>query len=243
MNSSPPALTVAVLAYDEEANIEPVLEELVGYLRACSIDAEILVLDDGSRDNTAAVARMALERLEHRGQVVTHATNLGMGAGLKTAARAARSEWLTFLPADGQIPPPAIGQLLQARDQKPPADVVLSVYADRDDGRARRALSWGVRALIRVVHGVGMRSDGPYLVRRTLMDADQLVPDSFFLNFELPIRVGHTDLCVRTATIPCRARLTGQSKTANRSVAVRVARDLVSMRRRRLAERARHWLG
>jgi hypothetical protein len=100
-------------------------------------------------------------------------------------------------------------------------------------------LSFGVRALIAVLHGVRLRSDGPYLFRRTLLDPDQIEPDTFFLNFELPIRVVAARLPYRTVAIPCRPRLAGRSKSAKLETIVAVGRDLVAMRRRRIRELAR----
>lgn len=234
-----PPLTVAILAFDEEENLPSVLAELFAYLDEVVPGTEVIVIDDGSSDDTASVAERCLEG--RPGRVIRHPRNRGMGAGLKTAATAARSDWFTFLPADGQIPPEAVGTLLAARDDGPTADLVLSVYDHRDDGKLRKVLSWGVRTLIRAVHGVRMRSDGPYLIRRRLFDPEQLAPNTFFLNFELPIRAGAADLRTRTVTVPCRPRLAGVSKTARPGRALGVAKDLLAMRRRRIRETLDHW--
>ncbi len=115
-------------------------------------------------------------------------------------------------------------------------DVVFSVYDNRDDGPYRKLLSFGVRALIFLVHGVEMQSDGPYLFRRGLFVPDQLPPDTFFLNFEFPIRVLSRGLQCRTVTIPCRPRRAGASKSTGIKRIGRVARDLVHLRVRRFRE-------
>jgi hypothetical protein len=116
------------------------------------------------------------------------------------------------------------------------ADLVLSLYADRDDGLDRRILSAGVRALIWAIHGVRLRSDGPYLFRRSIFDAAQLPPDSFFLNFELPIRALAAGLRTETVTIACRPRRAGRSKSTGLARIRGVARDLVDLRVRRVRE-------
>lgn len=231
-----PALSIVVLAYDEAENVGPVLAEIFEWLDARGLDAEVVVVDDGSTDGTGDEARHAL--VGRTGVVLRHQSNRGMGAGLKTGVAAARGEWVTFLPADGQIPPAAVGTLWDARER---ADAVLSVYADRDDGALRKVLSFGVRALITSVHGVRLRSDGPYLVRRALFDPSQLEPDTFFLNFELPIRLLAAGLAVRTVTISCRPRRAGVSKTASFGRAFGVAKDLVAMRTRALRALRQRW--
>lgn len=231
-------LSVIVFAFDEEENIGPVLGELVEWLRENEPGAEVIFVDDGSRDGTAEAAEAALAALPH--VVLRHERNLGIGAALKTGVVAARAPWVTFLPADGQIPPSAIATLLAAREG---ADVVLSVYDHRDDGLHRKVLSFGVRALIFALHGVRLRSDGPYLFRRTLFDPDQLPPDTFFLNFEFPLRVLGARLRARTVTVPCRRRLSGQSKSTGIARIVGVGRDLASLRARRARDLVGRALG
>jgi glycosyltransferase involved in cell wall biosynthesis len=235
-----PDLTVVVLAYDEEANAGWMLRELREWLVANEPAAEIVVVDDGSTDRTGDEARAALERFDAR--FARHERNRGIGAALKTGVALAQGRWVTFLPADGQIPPEAIGTLRGAARQDD-ADVVLSVYDHRDDGIHRKLFSWGVRALITTVHGVRLRSDGPYLFRRTLFDPAQLPADTFFLNFEFPIRVLAAGLRVSTVTVACRRRVAGHSKSTGLSRIAGVARDLLELRVRRTREGVRRALG
>lgn len=223
-------LSLVVLAYDEEENVGPVLRELRAWLDVHEPDAEIVFVDDGSRDGTLAAAREALAGT--RAELVRHETNRGIGAALKTGVAAAHGAWVTFLPADGQIAPDALGTLREAAADGD-ADVVLSVYDHRDDGLDRKVLSWGVRTMILLVHGVRLRSDGPYLFRRSLFDAAQLPADSFFLNFEFPIRAIGAKLRVRTVTIACRPRRSGSSKSTGLRRIAGVARDLWDLRVRR----------
>lgn len=235
--SSNPNLSIVLFAYNEEENIGPVLGELRAWLDAHSPAAEVIFVDDGSTDDTAGAAARALEGSAHT--IVRHERNRGIGAGLKSGVRAARAAWVTFLPADGQIAPDAIAALWDAKSgagDDDEMDVVFSVYADRDDGVTRKILSLGVRGLILAVHGVWMQSDGPYLFRRDLFVPEQLPPDTFFLNFEFPIRVQRAGLRTRVVTISCRPRRAGVSKTAKWSRVVDVARDLLALRARVVRE-------
>lgn len=227
-------LSIIVFAYDEEENVGPVLRELRAWLDANEPGAEIVLVDDGSRDRTAEAAARALEGTPHA--IRRHERNLGIGAALKTGVGVAKGSWVTFLPADGQIEPRAIGQLREEQ-RASGADVVLSVYDHRDDGIDRKLFSAGVRALIFALHGVALRSDGPYLFRRALFLPEQLPPDTFFLNFEFPIRVLNAGIQTSTVTIACRPRRAGQSKSTQWHRIVGVGRDLVDLRVRRLLRR------
>ena len=226
-------LSVVVFAYDVDDNIAPVLSELGRWLAEIEPSAEIVFVDDGSSDGTSNEAATALAGTPH--QLLRHSDNRGIGAALKTGVRAARGSWVTFLPADGQIAPDAIATL-RAAAAKEGAEVVFSVYDHRDDGLHRKVLSAGVRSLILLVHGVRMRSDGPYLFKRNLFDADKLVPDTFFLNFEFPIRMLGAGVSSSVVTIECRPRRSGHSKSTGLKRIYGVAQDLLDLRVRRLRE-------
>jgi len=73
-------------------------------------DAELIVVDDGSSDDTAAIAEQAGAR------VLSHPASLGNGAAVKAGARAARGDVLVFLDADGQHDPADIPRLLERLD-------------------------------------------------------------------------------------------------------------------------------
>lgn len=230
---SHPDLSVVIFAFDEEANIAPVLLELRQWLSENEPSAEIVFVDDGSSDHTSAEAAKALSGTPH--QLLRHGTNRGIGAALKSGVRAAKGAWVTFLPADGQIAPDAIG-MLRATAASKQTEVVFSVYDHRDDGLHRKILSAGVRGLILMVHGVRMRSDGPYLFRHPLFDPDQLVPDTFFLNFEFPIRMLSAGVPAAVVTIECRPRRSGHSKSTGLKRIYGVMQDLLELRVRRVRE-------
>jgi dolichol-phosphate mannosyltransferase len=207
-----------------------VLDELCAWLDRHEPGTELVFVDDGSRDDTLEVAREVLR--DRDAKLLRHADNRGIGAALKTGVAACTRDWVTFLPADGQIAPEALGTLREAAQGE--VDVVFSVYAGRDDGFDRKVLSFGVRALIALIHGVRVQSDGPYLFRRSLFDPEQLKPDSFFLNFEFPIRAAAARLPIRTVTIACRPRRAGVSKSTGLLRVWGVAKDLADLRVRRL---------
>ncbi|HEY0713517.1 MAG TPA: glycosyltransferase family 2 protein, partial [Polyangia bacterium] len=205
-----------------------------GWVRGRGAPFQLVFVDDGSRDETAAAAREVLRTgglSETEAQVIRHDRNRGIGAALKTGVRATRLPWVTFLPCDGQIAPSELDALVNAAARDDVA-LVFSVYRDRDDGWQRTLMSAGIRALIRGMFGVTMRSDGPYLFRRELFDPDLLVPDTFFLNFEFPIRVLRAGRPHQVVAIHCQPRRSGHSKSAGVRRILGVARDLVGFRMR-----------
>ncbi|MEI8256005.1 MAG: glycosyltransferase family 2 protein [Deltaproteobacteria bacterium] len=228
-------LSLVVFAFNEASNVPVVLPEILAWLRSRRGPYQLVFLDDGSTDGTRAHALSVCEG-DPRCTVISHPRNRGIGAALKTAVRAATLDWVSFLPCDGQIPVREIGVLTGAAVREG-VRVVFSVYRARDDGLHRKVLSAGVRGLIFAVHGVVMRSDGPYLFRRELFDPDVLAPDSFFLNFEFPIRMLRAHERFATETIECVPRISGTSKSTGWKRIAGVGRDLLDLRLRLWRER------
>lgn len=86
------ALTIVIPAKDESAAIGGVVRSAVERYP----DAQVIVVDDGSADDTAAVAR------EAGAEVLVHPESLGNGAAVKAGARAAKGELIAFMDGDGQ---------------------------------------------------------------------------------------------------------------------------------------------
>jgi glycosyltransferase involved in cell wall biosynthesis len=90
--AAPETVTIVVPAFNEGESIGRIVTEL----RAAAAWHEVLVIDDGSTDGTAAAAQRAGAR------VVRHPYNKGNGAAVKTAIRSSTTEWITIIDGDGQ---------------------------------------------------------------------------------------------------------------------------------------------
>ena len=101
------SLSIILPAKDEATNLRTMLPELV----KLSGKAEIIVVDDGSRDDTVSVCR------EFGVRVLSHPYSLGNGAAVKTGARNATGDILLFMDADGQHDVGDISRLLEHMDQ------------------------------------------------------------------------------------------------------------------------------
>ncbi len=96
-------LTVLIPAFNEERAIEPVVRSVLA-LCADFVD-EVIVIDDGSSDNTAQISEAAGAR------IVRHRRNKGYGAALKTGIRASQTEFVLTMDSDGQHRPEDIPSL------------------------------------------------------------------------------------------------------------------------------------
>jgi dolichyl-phosphate beta-glucosyltransferase len=98
-------LSIVIPAYNEGVRLGRTLPKVVDYLLENSPEAELIVVDDGSTDDTAALARQTLEDSDTlRTSVISYKSNLGKGRAVRLGLLAARSEVTLFSDADLSTP-------------------------------------------------------------------------------------------------------------------------------------------
>jgi glycosyltransferase involved in cell wall biosynthesis len=146
-----PRLGVGFLAYNEEALIAKTVEDAAAALSAIpGLDWRILVVDDGSRDRTGAIAEQLAGR-DPRISVVHHDGNKGYAVATETALRNTPGEIVMVVDGDGQHTLADAPRFLEAVDRG--ADVVFGWKRERHDPFLRLVLSKGLNALSRWILG------------------------------------------------------------------------------------------
>jgi dolichyl-phosphate beta-glucosyltransferase len=121
-------LTVVIPAYNEAGRIEPGLRRAVDYLRGRGLSYELLVVDDGSRDNTVEVASaFAGEGV----RVIRQEKNRGKGAAIKAGVLASRGDRVLLSDADFSTPIEEL-EKLEARLEKTPVVIGSRGLADSE---------------------------------------------------------------------------------------------------------------
>ncbi|HSS18465.1 MAG TPA: dolichyl-phosphate beta-glucosyltransferase [Pyrinomonadaceae bacterium] len=99
------SLSIVVPAFNEGVRLGKSLRAIVGYLKDYSAQAELIVVDDGSSDNTANIARAELaDSQDVRTSVISYQSNLGKGRAVRLGLLAARGEIALFTDADLSTP-------------------------------------------------------------------------------------------------------------------------------------------
>jgi dolichol-phosphate mannosyltransferase len=209
---SPYRLSLVLPAYNEEAGIRQAVIEADDDLAELVADYEILVVDDGSLDGTAAVVE---ELAGHcpRVRLLRHSENRGYGAALRTGFDAARFERVAFTDADCQFHLADLARLLPLTDCCP---IAVGYREDRQDPWRRRFLSRGYNLLARTLLGTRVR-DIDCALKVFHRDAlAQLLPEStgFFVNTEMLTRARQLRMAVAEAGVRHRPRAKGASKVS-----------------------------
>jgi dolichol-phosphate mannosyltransferase len=138
--ATPPLLSVIVPMHDEAGNAGPLIAEIAAAL--AGIRFEIVAVDDGSADTTAAELRKAAERC-HRLRLLRHRTRAGQSMAVITGVKAAYGTWIATLDGDGQNDPKDILKLLAVAQAHGPDPILIAGFRrHRQDSLAKR---WGSR--------------------------------------------------------------------------------------------------
>lgn len=145
-------LSVVIPVYNEATCIGTLIDELFEALSG-SIEYEVIVVDDGSQDETPAVLQ-GLRRDYPRLQALQHASRCGQSAALDSGIRAARSPWIVTLDGDGQNDPADIMRLYEMMDNSNDQMALINGHRTvrRDTGLKRFASRTANAVRARVLH-------------------------------------------------------------------------------------------
>jgi glycosyltransferase involved in cell wall biosynthesis len=224
-----PGVSIVLPCYDEEENVIEAVDSALLAARRAAFEYEVIVVDDGSRDRTRAIA---LDRAaeEPAVRVLVHDDNLGYGSALRSGIAAAEQPWILLTDADLQF------DLSQLEDFLPFAqdhDLLVGRRMPRMDPLGRRlaaiAWNWLVGAMFHVpLHDVDCAFK---LVRGDLVKDLPLTSSGAMISTELVIRCLAQDARLQEIGVRHRGRQAGRQSGTSPRVVGRALHELVSARR------------
>lgn len=225
-----PSLTVVLPSRDEEANLPRVVPDALRSAGEIARTVELLIVDDGSRDRTYAVAA-ELARADARVRVLRHEASRGYGAALRTGFAAAASEWVFYTDSDGQFDLEdlrALPELLQS------CDVVVGYRVHRRDPWLRCLGGWCWTRVVNAAFDLHLRdADCAFKVfPRAFLATTELSSTGALISAELVARARGRGLRVEQLAVRHRPRLFGKPSGAHPRVVARALRELLLLRAR-----------
>jgi glycosyltransferase involved in cell wall biosynthesis len=223
-------LSVVLPAHNEEATVADAVQEVHRTLAEWDMQSEIILVDDGSTDQTGEIAR-ALAACMPSLRVVQHSLNKGYGGALKAGFAAARGEWIAFYPTDNQFVFREIDMLLARVGE---ADIVTGYRVARRDNPMRKFNALGWNLLVRVLFGYLCRDIdcGFKLFWRGILDQVELESDGAVIDTELLAGAVARGYNIAEVPVTHRPRQAGRATGARLGVIVRAFRDLLRFRLR-----------
>jgi glycosyltransferase involved in cell wall biosynthesis len=233
MSVGQPELSVVIPFYNEAANVVPLLIELREVLMSLGVSIEVICVDDGSRDATAAELAVVANRWPDIIRIERFAQNRGQAEALRCGFRFARGAWIAMLDGDGQNPPAELARLWA---QRASADMICGSRTDRQDSGLRLMMSRVANTIRRALLRDDVTDTGCSLKLFRREVASSFLPIGTMYSF-LPAFAVAAGFTVREVPVAHRPRRAGKSKYGLRVMAIRPMLDLLAvawhLRRRR----------
>lgn len=232
--SSTVSITVFFPCYNEQANVARVTEAAVDVLEGIEADYEIIIVDDGSADDTGRIAD-EFAAANTRIRVIHHPNNRGYGAALQSGFRAATKELVFYTDGDGQFDLREMPALLPLIAQY---DVVSCYRMNRQDNLLRRLAGWLWTKMTGLIFSLHLRDvDCAFkLYRRVIFDHITMESTGALIDTEILARLARQGYRITQKGVHHFPRTAGQPTGANPRVILRAFRELWKLRRRILRE-------
>lgn len=217
------AVSLVVPMLNEERSLPHLLDVALDTLPHHATDWEIVLVDDASTDDTAAVAA-GRAASEPRIRVVRHEVNRGLGGALRSGFAAASKEWVLYSDCDLPWDLDETGRLFRAADLTG-AGVVSGYRHDRTgEGVLRTAYSFLYNGLVHVVFGFPIRdvNFSCKLIRHDLLADLGLESEGSFIDAELLVRLRNAGALIQQVGLDYFPRTRGVSTLSSPRTILRI---------------------
>lgn len=208
----PYGLTVFFPAYNDAPSLPSLIAKTFEVLRAHAGDFEVVVVNDGSSDDTANVLESLRVRYQPNLRVVTHEVNRGYGGALRSGFAAATRDFIFYTDGDGQYDVSELPKLMALVEDE--VGLVNGYKLERNDPWHRIWIGKTYNRFARFLFGVKLSDiDCDFrLIRRKVMDDIELVSTSGTICVELVRKIEMSPYAVREVGVHHLPRLHGRSQ-------------------------------
>lgn len=223
------SISVFFPCYNEQDNVERTVQKALDVLENLEADFEVIIVDDGSRDDTAKIADEIAAR-NGRVKVVHHHTNLGYGAALKSGFKEATKELVFYTDGDGQFDINEMPPLLPLMAK---FDIVSCYRLDRQDSLLRKLNGWAWTKLVCLLFAMKIRDiDCAFKLYKTqIFENIELSSEGALIDAEILARAVRKGYSVTQKGVHHYIRTAGAQTGANLKVILRAFRELFKLRR------------
>jgi glycosyltransferase involved in cell wall biosynthesis len=231
-----PSISLVLPAYNEAENIEAMIADAVPALEASAGNGtesqgwEIIVVDDGSADDTASITRRLMDSVPQL-RLVQHPVNQGFGAAVFSGFTSAEKDWIFYTDADRQF---VLSELERFVPLMAEADLIAGYRAPRRDPFMRVFYGKGWSMLCTLMFGYTVRDvDCAFkLFRREIIEelAPQIQSRGATFSIEWLVRAKRAGYRFVELPVSHKPRVAGSQTGANINVIVRAFRELLQVR-------------
>ncbi|MFA6185047.1 MAG: glycosyltransferase family 2 protein [Candidatus Shapirobacteria bacterium] len=225
-------LSVFFPCYNEEKNIKNTIDKTIPMLKKIAENWEIILVNDGSKDNTAKILEEIKKEYPKQIKIITHNPNRGYGAALKSGLYNSQYQWIAFTDADGQFDFTEVTKLIK-KQQKTKADVVIGYYLARQVSKFAIITSKMWELVVFILFGLHVTDIdcGFKLINKKVVD---IIPKleaerGAFISSEFLIKSKKAGFKIVEVGVHHYPRLEGQATGRNIKVIIKSFSDLVRL--------------
>ncbi len=224
------SISVFFPCYNEQENVGRTTEKAMTVLQELGTDFEVIIVNDGSSDDTGRIAD-EIANEDGRVKVVHHERNLGYGAALQSGFKAASKELVFYTDGDGQFDICEMPPLLELTADY---DIVSCYRLDRKDPVVRRINGWCWTKLVCLLFGLKIRDiDCAFkLYRRKIFDNIELSSTGALIDTEILARATRKGYSITQKGVRHYPRKAGEQTGANLRVILRAFKELLQLHKR-----------
>jgi glycosyltransferase involved in cell wall biosynthesis len=223
-------ISVVIPCFNEEKNIEITVNQTIVFLKKNNVCGEIIIVDDGSKDNTSKIVD-ELKLTHGNVRAIVHKKNEGLGQACLTGFNNSNGEWVTWLPGDGQLYPE---DMINMCDSTNGVEFAIGMVPITEriakDNLWRFVLSKSWRFIIKVLLQFDAKDIVGYAFHRKLLSTITLISSTGLLNLEFPIKAIKSGVKVKYYNIRLKPRLSGKSKVNNISTIIKNFWEILKLR-------------
>ena len=219
-----PSISVFFPCYNEQDNVARTVENALAVLRKLNADFEVIIVDDGSSDETARIADR-LAACQNAVKVVHHPANLGYGAALQSGFKAATKQLIFYTDGDGQFDIAEMPPLLPLIDRY---DIVSCYRLNRRDSIIRKINAWCWTKLVCLLFGLKIRDiDCAFKLYKSEIFKDmKLQSAGALIDAEILARAARKGYTITQKPVHHYPRTAGKQTGANLRVILRAFKEL-----------------
>ncbi len=227
--SNTPFLSIVLPCYNEEGNIAACVKDVSGFIADAKLNAEIIVVNDGSRDRSLEVLRK-LEMEMPNLRIVNLEKNGGYGIAVRSGCDAAAGEWIAFMDSDLQFKAKDFGLLLPHVGSY---SFVTGRRAHRADSFVRNTFGKILGAMNLIVLGLWVRdvNCGMKMFKKSVWPSirPEYGVEKLF-NTEMFLHLKRLGIPWKTVNVPHYPRMVGSPTGGSAKVIIRMFKELVGLR-------------
>lgn len=222
------SLSIVLPAHNEQDNIKKAILEAVKVAKTLTKKYEVIVVNDGSSDNTLKSVEEISTINEHV-RLLNNQKNLGYGPTLRRGLGYAKNQWVFFTDADNQFDMNELSRLVRYTDAH---DFIIGKRTSRKDPIRRRLNAWVFNTAVKMFFGIKVKDvDCAFkLMRRSKLRSFDLISESAMINTEVLHRAKIAGFKIKQIAVTHRPRVYGESTGGDRDVIKRAIKEFYILR-------------